>query len=168
MRFTLFLLIIVSSAAAQTVTDETHQADDASASQRHWSRDFMAPWTHPDQLRQKFLADPSVGSAVKRAIEQRVVIVGMCPFEATAAAGLPLHHVVQGHDKMLTVPPPLAIAAQCKHPDDTLAVELLVRNATQYHAPEPVIFRVRFESGRAVFVDLERRLGFPHVADEET
>ena len=169
MRVTVSLLLTVLSAAAgQNVTAETHRSDEADPPHRHWSRDFIAPLVDVDQLRQKYLADPAVSREIKHAIEQRVVIAGMCPLEAAAAAGLPLHYMVQGRDeKPLTVPPPAAIAAQCEHPDETIAVELLFRNDRQFHSPEAVIFRVRFESGRAVFVDRER-FGRPHQPDEET
>jgi hypothetical protein len=40
-------------------------------------------------LRKKFLGDPAVNAEIKRAIEKGLVIPGMCPFQAFAAAALP-------------------------------------------------------------------------------
>lgn len=54
------------------------------------------------------------------------------------------------------VPPPAIISAQCEHPDESV-IELMFRNATQFVSNEPVVFRVRFEHGRATLID---RKGF--------
>jgi hypothetical protein len=106
-----------------------------------------------DDLRTKYLADPAVRAEIKRAIQQRVVIVGMCPFEAFAAAGRPGLYKVQADKKWPdNIVPPVIINAQCQHPDDSV-IELLFHSKTQFNTPEPVVFRVKFEKGRAVLID---------------
>jgi hypothetical protein len=40
-------------------------------------------------LRKTFLGDPAVSAEIKRAIEKRLVIPGICPFPAFDAAGFP-------------------------------------------------------------------------------
>jgi hypothetical protein len=106
-----------------------------------------------DDLRSKYLADPTVRPDVRRAIEQRVVIIGMCPFEAFAAAGRPGLYKVQADKKWPgNIAPPVIINAQCEHPDDSV-IELLFRSKTQFRTRERVVFRVKFDKGRAVLID---------------
>ena len=114
-----------------------------------------------DDLRKKFLADSSVSSEIKRAIQKRVVVRGMCPQQAMAAAGLPGPYKVQADPKKWkpSIPPPVVINAQCEQPDASV-IELLFRSNTQFGTPEPVVFRVRFEKGRAVLID-RKSLSFP-------
>ena len=114
-----------------------------------------------DDLRKKFLADPSVSSDIKRAIQKRVVVRGMCPQQAMAAAGLPGPYKVQADPKKWkpSIPPPVVINAQCEQPDASV-IELLFRSKTQFTTAEPVVFRVRFENARAVLID-RKSLSFP-------
>ncbi len=86
-----------------------------------------------------------------------VVELGMCPDEAIAAAGNPGPYMVR-RDTEKWPPgtfPPTIVAAQCEHPDDSV-IELLFRNRSQYASEEPVVFRVKFERGKAVSIDLVR------------
>ena len=157
-RVLLLLLVSLLSAAGQNVVDDAPP-------DQHWALDLIAPDQDVGHLRDKFLKNPSISAEIKRAIDERVVVPGMCPLEAFAAAGLPRHYgVFQRNPKQVFTP--AIMTAQCEHPDDNVAIELLFRSGTQFHTPKPVIFRVRFESGRAVFVDRERRFGRPRQTDE--
>jgi hypothetical protein len=106
------------------------------------------------ELRRKYLADPNVSAEIKDAIRRRVVIVGMCPFEVFAAAGMPvgIYEVTPDPKKWrFDIAPPVIINAQCEKPDDSI-IWLSFRNKTQYATTEPVLFHVRFEKGRAVLI----------------
>jgi hypothetical protein len=101
-----------------------------------------------------YLADPKTPDGFKDAIRRGVVVDGMCPLQAFAAAGLPGPYMVRkdharwGSD----VPPPVVIEAQCSKPDESV-VELLFQNKTQFSSTEPRTFRVRFQKGKAVTID---------------
>src|SRR5258707_517956 len=75
--------------------------------------------------------DPNTPIEFKAAIRQGVVVLGMCPFQAFAAAGFPGLYMVKpdpevwGHD----VPPPEIIDAQCDRPDKSV-IEVKFRNKT--------------------------------------
>lgn len=86
-----------------------------------------------------------------------VVVLGMCPDEAIAAAGSPGPYVVRRDPAKWPAGtfPPTIVAAQCEHPDDSV-IELLFRNSSQFGTDEPVVFRVKFERGRAVSIDRVR------------
>lgn len=105
-------------------------------------------------LRKKYLEDPNTSEDIKTAIRRGVVIVGMCPFQAFAAAGYPGPYMVRSDKEKWGpgVPPPTIISAQCDRPDKSV-IELKFRNTTQFGSPEPTIFRVRFNEGRATLVD---------------
>jgi Ankyrin repeats (3 copies) len=106
-----------------------------------------------DDLRKKYLSDSATSTEIKHAIEQRIVIPGMCPFQAFAAAGEPGFSKVVADKKWPgNIPPPVIINAQCDHPDDSL-IELTFRSSTQFHTKEPVPFTVKFEHGRSVSID---------------
>jgi len=129
---------------------------------------FMcAPLLRADDLsdlRTQLLADTNTSPEIKAAIEKRLVITGMCPQEAFAAAGYPGPYMVQA-DKTKwkdNIPPPVIIEAQCKNPDDSV-IELMFQNSTQFATNKPVIFRVRFEKGRAVIIDQK---GFSTLTDK--
>jgi len=111
---------------------------------------------HPDDvddLRKKYLADPTVSSRIKQAITDRIVITGMCPFQAFAAAGLPGVYKVQADKKWPgNIAPPVIISAQCDHPDDSV-IELTFHSATQFHTQQPVAFTAKFEHGRVVSIE---------------
>lgn len=123
---------------------------------------LVAPVTASAQsaeaFRDKVLSDPRTTAAVKEAIHKHLVVLGMCPLEAFAAAGLPgPYHVRRDAKKWdQNVPPPRIVIAQCESPDESV-VELLFENQTQFGSPEPVVFRVRFVHGKAVLID---RKGF--------
>ena len=105
-------------------------------------------------LRKEVMADQRVSKEIKDAIARGAVIVGMCPKEAFAAAGFPGPYMVIA-DKAkwpAHTPPPEVVNAQCEHPDESI-IELMFRNTTQFGGKEPVVFRVRFEKGRAVLID---------------
>jgi len=104
-------------------------------------------------LRKKYLSDPAVSADIKRAIENGVVVRGMCPFQAFAAAGLPgLYEVTPDLKKWRTdIPPPIIINAQCDKPDDSV-IWLTFRSKTQFGTAEPVVFFAHFEKGRVVEV----------------
>jgi len=110
---------------------------------------------HADKLsdlRKKLLADPSVSSEIKAAIKKKIVVPGMCPQQAFAAAGFPGLYMVQADKEKWTsnIPPPVIIEAQCETPDNSI-IELSFRNSTQFGTN--AVFRVRFEKGRAVVID---------------
>jgi len=107
-----------------------------------------------EELRRKYLEDPNTADEIKAAIRRGVVIVGMCPFQAFAAAGYPGPYMVRSDkDKWGPgVPPPTIISAQCDRPDKSV-IELKFRNTTQFGGSEPTVFRVRFNEGRATLVD---------------
>ena len=146
MRFLPLLLISALSLSA----------DDRSSPERRWVRELIAPaWDH-EQLRQQYLRDPSVREEIKQAIEQRVVVTGMCPLDAIAAAGLPLHGAMNYRETVpgAREPFPRHIAAQCGRPDPQTSVQLQFRNDTQFGPGE--LFRVCFWEGRVVAVDQEK------------
>ncbi len=91
---------------------------------------------------------------IKQAIKEGVVINGMCPFQAFAAAGFPGPYVVK-RDKekwSMDVAPPDIVNAQCEDPDNSV-IELIFTNQTQFKTSAPVKFRVRFVKGKAVLID---------------
>lgn len=106
------------------------------------------------EIRKEVLADSAVSAEIKDAIARGVVIKGICPQEAFAAAGFPgPYMVIADKSKWKSqIPPPVIVNAQCKNPDDSV-IELMFRNATQFGGKDPVVFRVRFEKGRAVLID---------------
>ena len=122
-------------------------------SDRRWTLEMIAPARDHHQLRQKYLDDPSVSPDIKEAIEQGTVIVGMCPLEAVAAAGLPLHAATHqpGSTRRGSEQFPGHIAAQCDRPEKKTTVQLQFRNDTQFGPGE--LFRVCFWEGRVVAVD---------------
>jgi hypothetical protein len=110
--------------------------------------------TGAPELAQRYLADPSTPAAFKEGIRTGVVVIGMCPLQAFAAAGLPGPYMVQRDRSKWSgdVPPPEIVEAQCEAPDETV-VELMFRNTTQFASTEPKVFRVRFVAGKAVLID---------------
>jgi hypothetical protein len=110
--------------------------------------------TQADDLRSRYLNDPTTSETIKAAIRSGVVIPGMCPFQAFAAAGLPGPYMVKSDKEKWGpgVPPPTIISAQCEHPDHS-TIELMFRNTTQFQSSMPVVFRVRFVDGKATLVD---------------
>lgn len=106
----------------------------------------------------RYLNDPTTPESFKDAIRSGVVIPGMCPFQAFAAAGPPGPYMVKSDRGKWGpgVPPPTIISAQCEHPDHSV-IELMFRNRTQFQSDEPVVFRVRFVEGKVTLID---RKGF--------
>src|SRR5262249_31914617 len=103
-------------------------------------------------LRKNLLADASVPSDIKAAIKKKTVVLGMCPQQAFAAAGVPGLYMVEADKEKRKdkLPPPVIINAQCGNPDNS-RIELSFRNSTQFGTN--AVFRVRFEKGRAVVTD---------------
>jgi hypothetical protein len=101
-----------------------------------------------------YLADTKTSEEVKDAIRKGIVIKGMCPFQAFAAAGLPGPYMVRADRKIWdhNVPPPVIISAQCERPDNSV-IELMFENKTQFNTKKPVVFRVRFQKGIAILID---------------
>jgi hypothetical protein len=91
---------------------------------------------------------------MKDAIRRGVVVVGMCPLQAFAAAGLPGPYMVRKDQSRWgsDVPPPVVIEAQCSTPDESV-IELMFSNRTQFSSQEDRTFRVRFVRGKAVLID---------------
>ena len=112
-----------------------------------WGQDVQA-------LKAKYLSDITVSEEIKAGIRSGVVVPGMCPFQAFAAAGLPGQYMVVADKKKWgsEVPPPTIISAQCEHPDDS-TFALLFRNSTQFKSATPIVFRVKFANGKAVSID---------------
>ena len=106
------------------------------------------------ELAQRYLADSTTPPALKEGISSGVVVAGMCPLQAFAAAGLPGPYMVRRDRSKWSedTPPPAIIEAQCEAPDESV-IELMFRNTTQFASPEPRVFRVRFVKGKVVLVD---------------
>jgi len=106
------------------------------------------------ELAQHYLADSNTPAAFKEGIRSGVVVAGMCPLQAFAAAGLPGPYMVRRDRAKWSgdIPPPAIIEAQCQAPDESV-IELMFRNKTQFASPEPRVFRVRFVKGKVVLID---------------
>lgn len=106
------------------------------------------------ELAQRYLADSSTPATFKDGIRSGIVVIGMCPLQAFAAAGLPGPYMVRRDRSKWSgdIPPPEIIEAQCKAPDESV-VEVMFRNKTQFASTEPKVFRVRFVAGKAVLID---------------
>jgi|SRR5882672_5128264 len=105
------------------------------------------------KLKTQYLADATTSEEIKTAIRDGIVIPGMCPFQAFAAAGMPGQYKVVADKKWgAEVPPPDIISAQCDAPDDSTFV-LLFRNRTQFKSADAVVFRAKFAKGKVVAVD---------------
>jgi hypothetical protein len=102
----------------------------------------------------RYLADPATPEPFKEGIRRGVVVEGMCPLQAFAAAGTPGPYRVTKDKARWTsdVPPPVVVEAQCDAPDESV-IELIFRNSTQFSSDEPRAFRVRFVKGKVVLVD---------------
>ena len=125
-----------------------------------WTLLVLAACTHTLPYRTKYLADPSVSPEIKQAIRKGIVIEGMCPFEAIAAAGTPggLYEVTPDPKKWPSNIMPLAVInAQCEKPDNSI-IWLRFKNRTQFNTREPLAFHVRFERGRAVLITRTHRI----------
>jgi hypothetical protein len=110
-----------------------------------------------EELVSKYQGDPNTSPEIKEAIRKGVVIKGMCPFQAFAAAGLPGPYMVKRDNEKWGdhVPPPKIISTQCETPDNSV-IELAFRNKSQFKTEEPVSFRVRFVKGKAVLIDQKK------------
>jgi hypothetical protein len=110
-----------------------------------------------EQLAERYLNDPGSSTEVKEGIRKGVVVIGMCPFHAFAAAGFPGPYMVKRDKEKWesSVPPPIIISAQCNNPDNSV-IELMFNNKTQFDTDEPVVFRVRFEKGKVVLIDRKK------------
>jgi hypothetical protein len=103
-----------------------------------------------------YVADPNTSEDIKAAIREGVVVLGMCPSQAIAAAGEPgPYHIERDPTRWPVHSDPVKIVeAQCKRPDRSV-IELTFSNTSQFGSSEPVVFRVRFEGGRADLIDVE-------------
>ena len=113
-----------------------------------------APQSEVQDYVAHYLADPGTPDSFKESIRRGVVVEGMCPFQAFAAAGFPGPYMVRKDPARWTSDdaPPVVIAAQCDKPDASV-IELLFNNKTQFSTQEPRTFRVRFLKGRVATID---------------
>ena len=110
-----------------------------------------------EQLAERYLNDSATSAEIKEGIRKGVVVVGMCPFQAYAAAGFPGPYMVKSDKEKWksNVPPPAIINAQCKNPDNSV-IELMFKNRAQFGTEKPVVFRVRFEKGKVTLIDQKK------------
>jgi hypothetical protein len=89
-------------------------------------------------LAQRYLADPNTLAVFKEGIRSGIVVMGMCPLQAFAVAGLPGPYMVRRDRSKWSgdIPPPEIIEAQCEAPDESV-LELMFHNKTQFASPEP-------------------------------
>jgi len=101
-----------------------------------------------------YLSDPETPEEIKAAIKKGVVVVGMCPYQAFAAAGEPGPYYVRRDPARWPdhSDPVKVIQSQCKSPDKSV-IELMFKNTSQFGSKEPLVFRVRFVDGKAVLID---------------
>jgi len=101
-----------------------------------------------------YLSDAQTPEPIKSAIRKRVVILGMCPYQALAAAGDPGPYHVKPDPSRWPVhsDPVKIIKSQCANPDKS-TIELMFKNTSQFGSEDPVVFRVRFVEGKAVLID---------------
>ena len=116
-----------------------------------------APLSEKEKWTEFYLKDPNTPEAIKSAIKQGLVIKGMCPYQAFAAAGSPGPYMVQADPKKWPphTPPPNIIQAECANPDESV-IELMFKNSTQFPSTEPSVFRVRFMNGKVVLIDQKK------------
>jgi len=114
----------------------------------------ISPRAGEPELARHYLADSNTPAAFKEGIRAGVVVAGMCPLQAFAAAGLPGPYMVRRDRSKWSgdIPPPAIIEAQCEAPDESV-IELMFRNTTQFASSEPRVFRVRFVKGKVVLID---------------
>jgi hypothetical protein len=107
-----------------------------------------------NQYAKQYLSDPDTPDEIKVAIKKGVVVVGMCPYQAFAAAGDPgPYHVKRDPTRWPEHSDPVKIIqSQCKSPDKSV-IELMFKNTSQFGSKEPLVFRVRFIDGRVVLID---------------
>jgi hypothetical protein len=110
-----------------------------------------------EELVKKYQNDPKVSAEMKRAIDAGVVIAGMCPLHAYAAAGNSTSYMVNKDKKKwgASASSQTIIESQCSKPDDSV-IELAFKNKTQFKSEEPTSFRVRFVKGKAVLIDQKK------------
>lgn len=103
-----------------------------------------------------YLADRNTAGDIQAAIREGVVVLGMCPLQAVAAAGEPADFRVERDPTRWPErsEPVRIVEAQCKRPDRSV-IELTFSNTSQFGSSEPVVFHVRFEDGRAARIDVE-------------
>jgi hypothetical protein len=104
----------------------------------------------------RYLADPGTPDQVRVAIRDGVVLLGMCPTQAVAAAGAPGPGRVDPDPARWSrrSDPVKVVEAQCQKPDRSL-IELTFANTSQFGSYQPVVFRVRFVDGRAALLAVE-------------
>lgn len=104
-----------------------------------------------------YLSDPETTDEIKVAIRKGVVVVGMCPYQAFAAAGNPGPYFVKPDPARWPAhsDPVKIVQSQCKSPDKSI-IELMFRNTSQFASEGPLVFRVRFVDGKAVLIDRKR------------
>jgi len=108
----------------------------------------------PDRNPEEYIRKhPNTEAPIKQAIINGVVIKGMCPNEAIAAAGSPGPYYVRRDLKWESgTPPPAIILAQCEQPDGS-HIELKFRNKTQFKSSKAEVFRVVIENGKVIAID---------------
>lgn len=105
---------------------------------------------------ERYLAQrPDIKPAIREAILQKRVVLGMFPDEAHAAAGDFLYNVRPDKKRWGdNAIPPQVIFSQRAHPDSSY-IKMTFCTATQFNTPEPVSFSVGFRHGRAVAITRE-------------
>ncbi len=103
-----------------------------------------------------YLADPSTSEGFKAAIRDGVVVLGMCPSQAVAAAGAPGPYTVERDPKRWSerTDPAQIVEAQCQKPDRSV-IDVTFSNTSQFESQEPIVFHVRFFNGRATRIEVE-------------
>jgi hypothetical protein len=157
-RIIALLVLVAVALNAQDVREHT-------SADKKWASDLVAPYGGLATLRQHCLSQPALSPEIRQAIEERVVIPGMCALEAFAAAGLPTSYGIheEAGKRVFRVS---VITEECEHPHSDVTIDLRFKNATQFHTPKPMVFRAHFEMGRVVSVDKSPRLGIPRQVDE--
>lgn len=100
------------------------------------------------------LPDPNVSAEISASINERKVIIGMCPLQAQAAAGkIGRYRVMADPDIWKNGGHPLkVIQAQCSNPDNSV-ITLDFKNSTQFNSLEDIAFKVKFEKGKVTLIE---------------
>lgn len=111
-----------------------------------------------EQLAATYLNDPKTSKEIKTAIERGIIVLGMCPHHAFAAAGFPVgvYHVRMDETRWSpTISPLKVIDAQCEYPDNSV-IDLSFKNSMQFISRKPLPFRVQFVRGKVVSINQKK------------
>src|SRR3954468_6703915 len=87
-RIIALLVLVAVSVNGQDVSEHT-------GADKKWALDLVAPYGGLRTLRQQYLSQPPLSPEIRHAIEEGVVVPGMCALEAFAAAGLPTSYAIR-------------------------------------------------------------------------